>query len=327
MSEIRDLITEDLAFLKEKNIVVYFTVASTSGNTGNYLTPIRKFGDTAILGLVSSDINVLYDVMPCVGDLADFIFVDVEKKLHPILNGGEEIESNNFLHTVKQILPERTIYPFTPNDITVQSIWNQVIKDIIDLKNAVVFLIGLGNIGAKIALRLAETGCKVVVKSRTDGYKVYHTVEALNRVKHAGAIGEISVVNSFEKGLLVADIVIFAANAKNVLDNKFVGVLKSKHRLVGVSRDNINQMDLKELPNYMSIDVGVELMHTLKSIVFQFERKSSRHRLGSEFKYVGSGLFDDSEVVYDYGAQQYVGGQFIKGKFKRLSAKELYDVE
>jgi hypothetical protein len=326
MNDIISTIKEDLIFLKKKNKIVYFTIGTTSGNNSNYLTPIRKFDDAVILGIVTSDLKFLKVVLDYVDRYADFIFVDIEKKLSPVIGEGGKIQSNNYFHIVKQILPERIIYPFMPNNITVQSVWNQVIQDIIDLKNASIFILGLGNIGAKIALQLAESGCKVFVKSRTDSYKVYHTVEALNRIKHAGAIGEISVINSIEKGLLVADLVILSANSENILDKKFTTALKNKHRVIGVSRNNIAQIVLRELSNYLSIDVGIELYLVLKSIVFQYERRSNRKNHGRGFEYVGSGLYDDVSIVYDYEDTQYIGGEFNNGKFIRLSAKELYEI-
>lgn len=326
MNDIISIIKEDLIFLRENNQTVYLTIGTTSGNATNYLTPIRRYRDTVILGVVISDIYLLDILLPSIDRYVDFLFVDIEKKLNPVLGDIGQIQSNNFFHTAKNILPDRTIYPFMPNDLTVQSVWNQVIEDVIRLKDSVIFIIGFGNIGSKLALRLAESGCRVIVKSRTDNYKVYHTVEALNSIKHTGAIGEIGVTNSIEKGLLMSDIVILSANANNILDKKYTDILKSKERIVGVSRDNISQIDLRNLPNYLSVDVGIELYHFLKSIVYQFDRKLDREILGDEFKYVGSGLFSDTLLVYDYGDKLYVGAEFINGEFKRLSARELYEI-
>lgn len=327
MNDILNTIKEDLICLKENSQSIFFTIGTTSANNRNYLTPIRRYGDSVILGVVLSDINSLEIFLTNIEEFVDYFFVDIEKKLNPDLGANGEIQSNNFFHAAKQILPERTIYPFMPNDITVQSVWNQLVKDVIDLKNCVVFILGFGNIGSKVALRLAESGCRVIVKSRTDDYSIYHTVEALNRIKHTGAIGEISVTNSIEKGLLISDIVVFAANSNNVLGKEYTKVLENKRRVVGVARNNIEQIDLKMLSNYLSIDVGIELYYMLKSMVFQFERKLNQGILKDSFTYVGQGLSSDTSIVYDYSEKIYVGAEIINGKYKRLSARELYELD
>lgn len=100
-------------------------------------------------------------------------FIDVENKI----GGCENILSKNF-----SMLKKSKIFQIKSNDFTAESAFAFLSNFFIPLSNKKIFIIGSGNIGSKLALKLVECGCNVFIKNSTKN-STKKTANAINTLK------------------------------------------------------------------------------------------------------------------------------------------------
>lgn len=166
------------ADLQKKKII--FTISSTSKTDPHnrpYLTPLRETATDYISGVVvrSLDQGILASLL--LDGLVDRLYVDVEAKkgllsthdpelfesmnLKPLHLGQEGV---SLFQVVSKNLKKTIAYPFKPNDLTVESVWFFITSKI--PVGTGILIVGAGNIGFKLALKLTETGYPVSVHRR-----------------------------------------------------------------------------------------------------------------------------------------------------------------
>jgi hypothetical protein len=184
-----------LEYLKKINQVIdsnegvvvkkVFTIGNTriSNESRLYFTPIRKHEYFISAGVIVFSEEEAAIIMSKVDGLFDAILVDSEKKsisanvTHGIFN-LERLSS--------ELIKKTKIFRFKGNDLTTNSI-EDFVHNILQSKRKLmggrnVLIIGLGNLGFKVALRLVELGMNIFVKNRSES-KINHLIETINLIK------------------------------------------------------------------------------------------------------------------------------------------------
>ena len=105
----------------------------------------------------------------------DVIFVDAENKLHSCENVFDKI-----FRTIKKT----RVYPIKGNDFTADSAFSIIFYILKNIDRKKIIIIGAGNIGSKLALKLAECGSHVFIMNSTK-HSSSSTANAINRLKPA----------------------------------------------------------------------------------------------------------------------------------------------
>jgi hypothetical protein len=123
----------------------------------------------------------------------DYVLVDTEKKISTELYGPDNV--GNVERAVSETVKHSRVLTYKGNDLTVDSIENLIVQILSTyprgLSGKRAAIIGAGNVGSKLALKLVERGMDVSL-IRRDRVKLDAIVYALNIIKPAETIAKVT---------------------------------------------------------------------------------------------------------------------------------------
>tara|TARA_B100000989_G_scaffold222678_1_gene170249 strand:+ start:1956 stop:2990 length:1035 start_codon:yes stop_codon:yes gene_type:complete len=305
----------------KKNLKIIFTVGNTRvyDDSNFYLTPIRIVGKYVISGIVLFSENEGKIVFNVIDGLVDYIFVDCEKKSKNNYEGFFNLER---LST--ELIVKSQLMFYKGNDITTDSI-DLFIFSFLKKQNELVggkniLVIGIGNIGFKVALKLVERGANVFLKSR-DKSKSNSISKSINLIKPIETISKASVFNIeiVEK----IDIVILTHLRPIEENSDIFEKLKNRSIVLDVgkgclSKNQINILHSNNVESYR-LDIGdVFLNHILSMINNNNEFNLPRRKIiENKFVLIEPGIIgNENEIVVNsidnpeiiYGKCDGIGG-------------------
>jgi hypothetical protein len=166
----------------------FFTINATvkiNENKLPYLTPFRKVEKGYVGGSVVFSQTQAVILSDRIDGIVDYILVDAEKKIGISLGYNKElfkhfgidweddkqktikhVEMGNISAASSSHIKKSDFQEFKPNDITVESVWHFLSDWFHTLHGKRIAIIGAGNIGFKLALKLVECGCHVELVRR-----------------------------------------------------------------------------------------------------------------------------------------------------------------
>jgi len=174
-----------------------------------FFTPLRNAAQCVCGSIIIDRVAIAEVIARAIDGEVDYIFVDTEKKISPELYGAED--AGNVERTFRSTICKSKILTFKGNDLTVDSLDCFLAQflafDMRGLGAKKVAVIGAGNIGFKIALKLVERGAHVFMVRRNT--KVLSTiVRALNFVKPRSTLAKIVGTSNIGLAMENADVVI-----------------------------------------------------------------------------------------------------------------------
>lgn len=323
-------INEILEIKKKDNQLIFYSISSVSTveKINPYITPIRLFGNKIISGsIVGSQIEALI-VANYIEVYVDYLLLDVEKKI-PIQKIPNEnifiafdlkkslyvensktasgIEFGNISSAVRKTFPLKKIINYKPNDLTVDSVWFFLSNKFKNFANLKVAIIGSGNIGFKLALKLVESGAYVNLNRRdkTLGLQLASTI---NSIKPKNTIANADFYEDPVRACTLCNIVIGTGKTDSlIIDDRMVGVMMEKGTLIDCGKGNIS----KEAINF-AYELGLDIYRsdvtsgiisfvdqaiTIKKII---NNKTGRKMLNSDIFLVSGGVYGKSgDIVVD----------------------------
>ena len=180
--------------LKQKKLTG-FCIGTTrkTNSTGLYFSPIRNTVRLIAGSVIVYNREEAQNIASQVDGKVDYILLDSEKKISLKINNdqsSEDIES-----TVRAVVRSSKILTYKGNDLAVDSIESLVVQILSTssrgLSGKKATIIGAGNIGSKLALKLVERGMNVTI-TRRDLTKLKVIVAALNFIKTSETFTTIS---------------------------------------------------------------------------------------------------------------------------------------
>ena len=254
---------EILRILK-KNQKVFYSISSVSSDTkiNPYTTPIRLSGDKLIAGcIVGSQIEALI-VANCVESSIDYLLLDVEKKI-PIQNiphekifqafnfkkalyienskTASDVEFGNISSAVRITFPSQKIISYKPNDLTVESVWFFLSHKFKNFANLKIAIVGSGNIGFKLALKLVESGSYVSL-NRRDKVLGLQLASTINSIKPKNTLASAVYYEDPVRACALCDVVIGTGKTDSLIINEsMVSVIVKGGILVDCGKGNITE--------------------------------------------------------------------------------------
>ncbi len=245
-----------LGKLKHLQKKIIFSISATAKQEENaYLTPIRDCNDFVLIGCVVFSQEVLPALLKVIDGVADVILVDSEKKM-PLRVYSNSKNQSNLHHTVGyveagsiskicfQLIKKSKVFEFKPNDLTVDATWSFVSHRLKFLSGKKISILGAGNIGSKLALKLVECGAEVSLYRR-DFYKGRYISHGLNLIKPEGVISNIQFYQNAIQASFLSDVLIGASNGIPVIDNDVINSVKKKCLIVDLGKNNLTDEALK----------------------------------------------------------------------------------
>ena len=262
---------------KKLNQIIFYTISSVSSDIKifPYTTPVRLSGDKVIAGvIVGSQIEALI-VSSYIENFVDYLLLDVEKKI-PIQkipdddiflafnfnksmfvensNTVSGVEFGNISSAVRKIFPSSKIINYKPNDLTVESIWFFLSHKFENFAGLKIAIIGAGNIGFKLALKLVESGAFVNLNRRNEvlGLQLANTI---NAIKPKNTIAEAKFYEDPIRASTLCNVIIGTGKSSSlIITDTMVSVMMKKGIIIDCGKGNITE----EAINY-SYDIGLNI--------------------------------------------------------------------
>lgn len=230
---------------KQRKKKIAFLIGNTAKlEKGNYyFTPPRITEKLVIFGVIVFNESIVIEACKYLDNKADYIFVDVEKKIFPKKNGAP----GNIERRVRENIKNSKIYVYKGNDLTVDAV-NLLItqiynKDLRGVAGKKIGILGAGNIGSKIGLNLIESGAKVYL-FRRNKTKLNSIVKAINYLKPPNTREKIFAKNKFNT-VKNADVIIGCTNGVEIIDEKIIGLINEKTILIDAGKGTITKNAIK----------------------------------------------------------------------------------
>ena len=242
MNDFLKLLKENIQAIGNKGIKTVFTIATTSKQENDpYLTPIRQNDLFIACGCVVFEQSILSEIIEIIDGNVDYIFVDSEKKIpiriHPELN---VIETGNLSKVCFQNIKKSKILEYKPNDITVNATWSFLSHRLNFLSGKKISILGSGNIGSKLALKLVECGVSVSI-FRRNTYKGYSISQGLNFIKPENTVSNITFHENILQATLMSDVVIGTANGVQIIDTDILESIKKNSIVVDLGKNSLTK--------------------------------------------------------------------------------------
>jgi hypothetical protein len=286
-----------------------FMIGNTAkiDSNGLYLTPIRKTESFIVGGVVVFTQKQAIDIAKTVDGKIKYILVDAEKKIPDefSLTG----EPANIERAVREVIKNSTLWIYKGNDLTIDAIdaflsqlKNSSLQGIGGTK---ITILGAGNIGVKLAIKLIERGALVKITRRNK--EILDTVvKAINFIKPRYTTASIIGSTNNMEAAKDAEILIGATQGYPVITTDMINMLDKNAIVIDVGKgtlfpEAITLAAEKNIAIYrLDVSASVEgLIQTLWATENIFKKKMGRRKFRNE-SLVSGGIFGyKNEIVVD----------------------------
>ena len=324
---------------KHKKKTAFFIGSTAKVNKGSfYFTPVRELTSVFFAGAVVYSEHQAFEICRDVDGKVDIILVDAEKKIlsKDALTGT----ISNIERLARETVTISSLWTYKGNDLTVEAV-DLLIEELFSSeakgvggKNAAI--LGAGNLGSKLALKLVERGMNVAI-TRRNKRKLHLIGVALNYIKPTPTIAKLTTATDHTKACINADVVIGCARGNPVIYPETMEQIKDTAIIIDVGKGTLTPESIKlaynrKIPIYRLV-VTAAIEGLIQSLIFNKTSVSNlgRKTLHNNICLVTRGLLgSEGEVVVDNVNQpQYIYGLADgRGDFvRRLSAKQQKIVE
>ena len=217
------------------------------------------------------------------------------------------VEFGNISVIVRMVVPEEKIIEYKPNDITVDAIWTFLSIKLPRLSGKKIAILGCGNIGFKLALKLVESGVNVAI-FRRDSTKGNLMANSINMVKPKTTIATASYFESALQASSYCDVLIGTANSGiQLISWEMIQSMIPNGFVIDVGKGNVEEYAIKKaIEQNIEIirgDVGASLYGFIshrQQIQDIIKNKIGRNEIKPGTYVVSGGILGrDGEVVVD----------------------------
>jgi len=230
-------VIEKIKSLNEGGLIISLqnTVSSLSEKNHLYFLPLRQFKNYLFAGICNGNNQETRYFLERTQDLATHILVDVEKK-YPWMEcmQSEKIYMGNIELLVDDILDKEKAIFIWPNSMTVEACLAALSKQKISLSLIKVAIVGVGNIGFKLALRLVEAGAKVSISSK-NYESTLNLSTAINQIKPKSTIAAPLPIRETHTCVSNQDIVFICSGSSIEIDRLFASSIKENTKVYSLS--------------------------------------------------------------------------------------------
>ena len=344
MDAIKKVINQiiDIGSLENKTTVFLIGNTAKVEDAEFYLSPIRNYNQIVVAGAIVFGEEVAKKIARMIDGLVDYVFVDSEKKI--VDKCSVSTTPGNIERAVREIVISSTLISYKANDLTVDAADSFIVEyfahDIASIGGKKTAVIGAGNIGSKIAIKLVERGSDVSLYLRDIG-KLNLAVDYINSTKSQYTVASAIASSSVLEACRGADILIGLTNGIPVIDEEIIANSKNNPLIVDIGKGSISKkaVQLARLRNIevyrLSIESALEGMIISLISTHNIFKKQVGRAVFHGTKVVSGGLvacedefvvdnYSDPKVVYGLGngAGDFERnmGQEMLSKFKNLES-------
>lgn len=231
IQKLREIVEMTVTRAKENGKMSMFSIATTSNvNNKEILFPsIRETDKTVCGNIVLNSERYLEEIIKEIDGIVGIILVDVETKVSSVVN--LELKIRTFVKKSK-------IFTFRPNDLTVDASDTLIAQLKFPLNDKKIAIIGGGNVGSKLALKLVERGANLYL-TRRNKTKLKKIVEGLNAIKSDYIKSKVYYTTQNLKASENADILIGTTPGIAAITTDMIRNMKEEGLLIDVGNGTI----------------------------------------------------------------------------------------
>ena len=250
--DIIQLALDNIKKARSAKKLIVFTVASTGKQESDpYMTPLREYDDFCVMGCVIFNQTLLLELISSIDSLVDMVLVDAEKKV-PLLQSADicqnsssvstigNFETGNFSKICFANFKAAKVFEYKPNDLSVNAAWMFLSQKLKSFTGKKISILGVGNIGSKLALKLVECGADVHVYSR-DYFKTHLITQALNLIKPVGTIASITCHREILPTAFMSDVLVGATNGVPIISSEIISSVKKSCLIMDLGKNNLTE--------------------------------------------------------------------------------------
>lgn len=270
---------------------------------GYYITPIRENRNFIFFGAVVFNDFVTKKILKIIDGKVDIILIDIEKK---IKSKNKKVRLVNIERSAKDVVKKTKIYVYKANDLAVNAaetlLYNIFLNDKRGLGGKKILILGIGNIGFKIALKFVESGSIVSVYRRQKKL-LNNFVKTINQIKPQGTISKVNVLNKYPPIFKNYDVVLTTADRTNIVSIKNLEGITKKTILIDVGKGNfsnesINYLRSKKIDVYR-LDTTSSYFSYLDNVFFTYNQynKISYIKKIKNYRFISQGIAGQKDDI------------------------------
>ena len=277
---------------KEGGLAI-FTISTTvkvRENGHPFLTPVRRIIHGFIGGAVVFSQTQAILLCKRIDGMIDQILVDAEKKISITLGidgsalkhfGLEpprqkdyarvHVEMGNLSVACELHIEKSHFQEYKPNDVTVESVWHFLSNKYRTLSGKRVAIIGSGNIGFKLALKLVESGSHVELVRR-DLWRGTLMADAINIAKHESTIAIAHYNPNPLQASLFCDVLIGCTDGTPVITWKMIQSMKPDGIVIDVAKGSVYKDAVQKAVEHKIPIIRCDITSAIDGLISTIER-------------------------------------------------------
>jgi len=264
--------------IRTHNKRTIFTIATTTKQEKEaYLTPVRNNNDFCLTGCIIFNQKIILPLLDKIDGMVDIILVDSEKKIpirvyaeleEEVVNTVGYVETGSISKICFKNVKYSKVFEFKPNDLTVNATWLFLSQKFNFLSGKRISILGAGNIGSKLALKLVECGADVHLYRR-DSYKGYNITHGLNFIKPTNTVANIQFHQDIVQASFMSDVIIGATDGCSIINEDVINSLKKNCLIVDLGKNNLTKGAIKVVVQKSLEIYRADVTPTLEAYVYE----------------------------------------------------------
>lgn len=229
MEEIKLKIQKLKKLLSESNKEKILCISTTANvnNTQVFIGGIRETSSTIAGNIILRNTDIIQYIIDEYDGFVEYFMIDCEIK-----NEIKDLESY-----IMPLIKKSKIVIYKPNDFAVESLDILISTIYTSIRNKNIFIVGAGNMGSKISIKLCERGANVFLFDR-DKDKLAKIIDGLNMVKRSNTeIKKIDEIAGFDKAF---DIVIGCTQGLPAITPEIISFVKNDGMIIDAGNGTIS---------------------------------------------------------------------------------------
>jgi hypothetical protein len=229
----------------------------------------------------------------------------VRKLNSGVIDRSDQLGEVTISNICFQAIKKSYVFEFKPNDLTVTAAWSFLSQRLNYLNGKKICILGAGNIGSKLALKLVECGAEVFVYRRNID-KGNIIVDGLNLIKPGCVSTKIQLYSDAAQASSMADVLIGASSGSPIIDENIVKNLRRDCLIVDLGKNNLTENAIKIATEYSMNIYRTDVTPAIESFVYELLKTQDilKHSCGKKdlgfCNIVSGGYFGRSgDIVVD----------------------------
>lgn len=270
-------VLERMLELKSFRKKTVFSISTTAKQEYSaYLTPIRVCKDFVLAGCIIFDQINLSSLLEKLDGNVDIILSDSEKKIplhwaelnYDLVKNSNQLEEITISNICFQTITKSEVFEFKPNDLTVNAAWSFLSQKLKSLNGKKICILGSGNIGSKLALKLVECGAEIYIYRRNID-KGNIVINGLNLIKPENIDTKIQFCSDVVLASSKAHVLIGASNGASIIDENIVNSLRKDCLIIDLGKDNLSKNAIKVALEYSMDIYRTDVTPAIESFVYE----------------------------------------------------------